>query len=432
MLARDKRASCLKARQIGFSHTTGGSGVIWGAFHGELTTIISKGANESEEVLEKARRHASVLRRLGSRLATLTKDRANEIAFASGGRILALPSTGGRGYTGNLILDEFAYHEHAEETWDAAVPAMRLGHFRLRVISTPNGVGNTFANHIDAIRTGKLKSTRLFEVPLEVAERDGYPVNWEQCWEDAHGDPRLFEQMYRCSFLDNTFQYIPTEAIEACAAKHYDVDDLGHGEYYAGLDIGREADLSVLVVLKVVKRVAYVVHVRVMKRTEFAEQERAVDEVFARYNLRRLCIDETGMGKAPAENIKKKHSERVDVAWRRPRVEPISFTVSTKETLATGLFSAMAGVRGEADSKNRLRLRLPPTDAILIDSLPGTVAAFKKELASIQRKITSAGNVVYTTPRTEEGHGDRAWALALALHASSGSNPMVEALLGNQ
>jgi phage FluMu gp28-like protein len=35
--------------------------------------------------------------------------------------------------------------------------------------------------------------------------------------------------------------------------------------------------------------------------------------------------------------------------------------------------------------------------------------------------VSDAGNIKYEIPETEKGHGDRAWALALALRASGGA-----------
>jgi phage FluMu gp28-like protein len=429
MLDSSKRAACVKARQIGWSHTTGGNAVLWGAIHGELTTIVSRGEQESLEVLEKARRHVRVLAGLGSTAARLTKDTAKEIGFPSGGRILALPSTGGRGYTGNLILDEFAYHQHAEETWDAAVPAMRLGDFKLRVISTPNGKGNAFGNLIDAIRSGRVKRTKLYQVTIDDAERDGFPVNIDECWEDAQGDPRLFEQLYRCSFLDNELQYIPTEAIELCSSDD-DLSKSAGDAHYAGLDIGRENDRTVLIVVRFNRGIRTVVHVESMKRTEFEVMQARVSAAFSKYQLKRLCIDATGLGMESAERLKRKHSERVDVAHRRPRVEPITFTPKSKEMLATGLYTAMTSGQ----------VVLPKTDAalpqIVLDghaaNVPGTAKMLQSDVAALRRSVTKAGNVTYDAPRTAEGHADSAWALALAVHASTGRNAMAEALLGQR
>jgi predicted phage terminase large subunit-like protein len=197
-----------KARQIGLSHTSGALGVLWGAFHGETTTIISKGALESKEVLEKARRHAYVLGRLGSRMARLKKDTNEQIDFDSGGRVLALPSSGGRGFTGNIVLDEFAYHEGTddEKIWDAAMAVTSLG-YRGRVISTPNGVDNKFFDVWQAAAAPEFGWVR-HEIPIELAQAEGYPANLKKCWAIAAGNQTLFDQLYRCKFVDANSRFL--------------------------------------------------------------------------------------------------------------------------------------------------------------------------------------------------------------------------------
>jgi predicted phage terminase large subunit-like protein len=204
---RSDYAICNKSRQIGLSHTSGALGVLWGAFHGETTTIISKGEKESQEVLEKAKKHAQVLGRLGSRMALLTRNRTDEIAFLSGGKVVALPSTGGRGFTGNVILDEFAYHEtYDEKVWEAAMAVTMLG-CRGRVISTPNGVGNKFAE------VWKASGDREFgwsphSIPIELAIEEGYPVDLKRCWTLAAHNEILFSQLFQCAFVDPEHRFL--------------------------------------------------------------------------------------------------------------------------------------------------------------------------------------------------------------------------------
>lgn len=220
-------------------------------------------------------------------------------------------------------------------------------------------------------------------------------------------------------FAGGQFQYIPAEAIKLCQT----TDDLTRVEgdqHYAGLDIGRSNDLTVLVVLRYVRGIRYVVYVRSMKRTDSDGIDKMVDEAFTLFRLKRLCIDATGMGTFPADRIKKKHSERVDVPHRRPRVEPVIFTPKMKETLVTGLHSVMTTAA----------LQIPANDNALPGCEPGTAEKLRKDIASIARNVTKAGNVTYDTPRDETGHGDHAWATALAVHASTGRNPMADALLG--
>src|SRR5678815_1700970 len=63
------------------------------------------------------------------------------------GRILVLaanPRTA-RGFSGDLILDEFAFHEDAAAIWEAAEPILASNKdFLCRIASTPNGKHNMF------------------------------------------------------------------------------------------------------------------------------------------------------------------------------------------------------------------------------------------------------------------------------------------------
>jgi phage FluMu gp28-like protein len=396
---RSKRAACVKARQIGWSHTTAACGVIWGALHGELTTIISKGEEESREVLDKARRHADVLVSLGCALAKPRRSTSTAIEFASGGRLLALPSTGGRGYTGNLILDEYAYHQHQKETWDAAVPAMRLGDFRLRVISTPNGVGDEYSNLVSAIESGKLPSYALHRVTIDDAIADGFPVDLDECWADAKGDPRLFDQLYRGKFLDGELQYISGELIESCSTD--DLNPKGEAQYFAGLDIGKTVDRTVLLVVKRVGGVAFTHYIETCKRTDDEKLQLMVDTAMKRFSLRRLVVDATGMGTFPADVMRKRHGAS--------KIEPVVFTQQSKEDMATALYTAFA----------KRTVMIPKTKLPAEGSESQAAEKLRLDIASIRRIITTAGNVRYDAPHTNEGHADRAWALAMAVHAAS-------------
>ncbi len=382
-----------------------------------------------------ADKFAQLLRELGSRNARLTKDNDHELRFASGGRIIALPSSGGRSYSGNVFLDEFAYHEHAAKVWDSAAPVITLG-YRIRVVSTPNGVGNDF-HELTQIASGMKPAVKnpwaFYEIPISVAIEQGYPVDLDDCWGLAKGDPRLFDQMFNCSFLDSVLQYIPTSLIDECSTNEPLTDETS-ALYYAGLDIGRTADLTCLVIIRrsLPSGMMRVVHVETMKRTDQEGLEAMVARAFAKYKIKRLGVDATGLGTFPAEQIKKRHSEKYDVPHRRPRVELITFGPKTKEALATGLYTAMTNEQ----------LILPASDAALphraVDgprveghaiNAPGTAQQLRREIASIQRVITSAANVQYVTPSTSEGHADRAWALMLAVHSVDAVHPMVRALM---
>lgn len=412
LLEPSRRACCVKARQIGWSHTTAANGVIWGAMHGELTTIVSIKQEGSDEVLDKAEKHASVLSALGSSMAMPVKSNSTELHFASGGRIIALPSSGARGYTGNVILDEFAYHQRPGDVWDATVPAAGLGGFRVRVMSTPNGAGNDFHSLVESIKAEKIKGWKLHEVDIDQAIADGFPVDLDNCWSDAKGDPRLFSQLFKCGFLDGLNQYLPTESVND--ARKPIIPYTGQLRCFAGLDIGKTSDHSVLIVITVDPQGhKAVVWIRRLKRTDYKSLHEAVAQAFVSFPIVRLCVDATGLGSFEAD--------RIVATYGKGRIEPVNFTAAVKEDLATSLYSNLV----------HRTLDLPENDKSVIDGSvrgrpqrpiaieAGAAEALCADLLKLRREVTSAGNVRYDAARTDEGHADSAWALGLALHAAA-------------
>jgi phage FluMu gp28-like protein len=315
-----------------------------------------------------------------------------------------------------VFLDEFAYLQRAAEVWDSAAAVTMLPGLKLRVCSTPNGVGNDFYELWHAIgRDEKLGSWKKHEVDIDGAMEQGYPVDLDKCWSLAKGDPRLFSQLFRCAFLDGELQYIPTALVEPCLAD--DLWDYTDGACYAGLDVGKEADKTALVVLRLQtvdeKRLRICSYIETRPRTDSEALDAMVDRAFEKFELRKLCIDSTGLGSFPAERIQKRFGSS--------RVEPVTFTLNSKESMATALYTAFSD----------RSLLLPRTDAGFPpkpdDELPGNSGGLAQQLrldiSSLQRIITTAGNVRYDAPRTSKGHADSAWALALALHAAGDAQP---------
>ncbi len=373
-----------KSRQIGASHVFAAAAVLWGLF-GDTTTIISVGEREGVEVLEKSAKHAEALARLGSKWAK-ARPTATQLRLASGGRVIVLPSTsGGRSYSGNVILDEFAYHDRPEKVWDGAGGTVMHGG-KLRVLSTPNGVGNLWYNLFTDPKAHAGYS--IHQVTIDEAKADGLQVDDKDCWKQARNDPRVYDQLFRCKFLDNDAQHIATNLIDAACVERVTSHS---GEAYAGLDIGRTVDLTALVIIRRdTSKVRWVSEVKTCKRTSQEDIDALVAYAFNR-GVRRLCVDSTGIGAFPAEILQRKYGKH--------KVEPVVFTQGTKEDLATGL--------SQAFSDGSIRMAKAEKD-------------LRDDICSIRRIVTSAGNIRYDAPHTDKGHADRAWALALALHACSG------------
>lgn len=365
------------------SHTTAAATVLWAAFLGETTTIISVGEREAAEVVQMAFKHTQVLQDMGSRWARC-RLRGNELLFENGsGRVLALPSSSaGRGFSGNVFLDEFAYQEKPDAVWDGAI-AVALHGYRVRVSSTPNGVGNAF--HALWTQDKQNKGWSKHFVDIRTAIKAGLRINVADCWKQAKGDPRLFGQLFEGSFLDGNEQYIPTKLVEAAMSDDTHVE---FGEWYAGYDVGLKNDLSALVLLRQTRdNRVWVQGIHVGKRVDWQLQKEAIFGAFRNHPIKKLCVDETGMGIGLVSEL--------TARLGRSKVEGVVFSLQSKEVLATDMYQAFATGM----------IKIPRDQDLLRDIL------------SIRRIITQSGKVTYDAPHTQDGHADRAWALALAIHA---------------
>jgi phage FluMu gp28-like protein len=95
----------------------------------ELWVVLSAGERQALEWMEKAKKWAKAIK---ATVDSYDELRASadalisraEIRFANGSRIVAIPANPdtARGYSGNLILDEFAIHEKPFDIWAAIYP----------------------------------------------------------------------------------------------------------------------------------------------------------------------------------------------------------------------------------------------------------------------------------------------------------------------
>lgn len=340
-------------------------------------------------MLAKARTHAQVLARLGFDGADrFTTDNATEIAWQSGGRIIALPANKrtARSFTGDVWLDEFAYHIDPEGIRDGAFPIATRGDWRVRVFSTPNGSQGLFHQWATSPPDG----WALHRVSVDDAITQGLALDRAVLRQLTGGDERLYRQWYGCEFTDADQQYLPSVWLDRALAWSGDAPALDDPDVaiHAGFDVGRVRDLSVLVLVAVHRRVAWVLAVLTWPRTRFADQRKGLAKAREIYQWESLHIDETGLGAQLAEELAEE--------WGEDEVKRVRFTPLVKEQLATRAYRFL--------SADRLRLPRNREGRLLRD-----------EGAAVRRVVSAAGHVLYEAPRTSEGHGDRWTALTLAL-----------------
>lgn len=318
--------------------------------------------------------------------------KALEVAFPNGSRITALPANPdtARGFSANVILDEFAFHAKSREIWAALFPVISKGRQKLRVISTPNGKGNKFFELMTA--EGSVWSRHIvdiYEAVRQGLDRDIDMLRAGMADEDA------WAQEYELKWMDEASAWLDYDLISAC--EH---PDAGRPELYTGgpcfvgVDIAARNDLFVIWVLELVGDVLVTREVIARRRISFAEQDALLDDVMARYRVVRVRMDQTGMGEKPVEDAKRRHGQL--------RVEGILFSSAAKLDMATALKESMQ------DRKTRL----PAGDPVL-----------RADLHSVKSQVGISGTRRLVADGESDGHADRFWAAALACSAAEGGTP---------
>ena len=348
--------------------------------------IVSASERQSIHALRIVKKHLraldAIMQENGSAYLEDRNESKHEIVLPNGSRITSIAANPDtiRGYSCNVYADEFAFHEDSEELWRALFPIVSNG-YRLLITSTPNGKGNRFYRLFTENGNGWSKhKTDIYQ-----AIEQGLPRNAHKLRQNL-ADPEAWAQEYELDWLDEATSWLPYELIMNC-----ETDKLGHynnNACYVGIDIGRRHDLFVLWVLEKQGDVFYQRELIAEKGLSFAVQESFLRDVIKRYRPVRVCIDQTGMGEQFTERAKENYGSYT--------VEGILFNNATKLDLANGL-------RRNFEERT---LRIAEGNKVLRD-----------DLHSLKRTTTQAGNVRFVADRNESGHADRAWALALALHA---------------
>ena len=312
--------------------------------------------------------------------------RALEVKLPSGSRITALPANPdtARGFSANVFLDEFAFHERSREIWAALFPVISRGRLKLRIMSTPNGKGNKFHE----LMTAEDSVWSRHVCAIHEAVRQGLPRNIEEL-RAGMSDAELWAQEFALEWRDEAHAWLPYELITPCEHKNAGRPEFsGEGSFYLGVDIAARRDLYVLWALEKQGDALWAREIIAKRGIPFAEQAEILADAITRYRPVRVAMDQTGMGEMPVETAQRRHGSVV---------EGVLFTASRKLELASRL----------KESFEDRRLRIPAGDP-----------ALRADLHAVRRVIGPTGNARLVVDGETDGHADRFWALALAVSAS--------------
>jgi phage FluMu gp28-like protein len=257
---------------------------------------------------------------------------------------------------------------------------------------------------LDAVGQGLVEKIKRLDKPDPVARRDFIDEIRASC-----PDEDAWNEEYLCRPSSEQSALLNYAAIQACEFDHpvgvtlVSPSSTGRAEgetslaptgtdarsaIYAGFDVGRKHDRSVLWVLERVGDVLWTRGLRVLETVNFTAQEQLLGAFMQNRAVRRLCIDSTGIGAMLAERLVQRFGHRV---------EAVHFTAPVKSDLAMPLLRLFQD-----------RLVRIPADPLV-----------REDLHKVRKIVTASNNVRLEADRDDKtGHADRFWALALACHAA--------------
>jgi len=381
--------------------------------------ISSRDDLQARLFLEDCKKFAAILepgaRDLGESVIDEKGHTAYVLQFANGLRAHSMSSNpdAQAGKRGDRLLDEFALHPDPRKLWAIAYPGITWGG-SLEFISTHRGAANYFNELIQEVKhKGNPKGISLHTVTLQHALDDGFLHKLQQ--KLPEGDPRMrmdeaeyfdfirtgcadeesFLQEFMCCPADDNAAFLSYDLIASCEYKPGEAwkSDLADakGQLYVGVDVGRDHDLTVIWVVEKLGDVSFTRRIVELRKETFDTQEHELYQLLRLPQVRRCCIDCTGIGRQFAERARQRGGAY--------KVEPVTFTGPVKEELAYPLRAAFEDRTVRVPSRPEIRA----------------------DLRAIKKETTAAGNIRFTADRGKNGHSDRFWALALALHAGKAS-----------
>jgi phage FluMu gp28-like protein len=423
-----------KARQIGFSFASTFRCVTDMVRRKTLWIALSAGQRQSIELAQKAKEHVEAIARIESAargFEYVEKEYWGAVDYEVNGIVLgkvditqsvihfpsnksrmiflpANPDTA-RGYSGNVLADEFAFHRDAKKIYAAIYPSVTRGHC-IEIGSTCFGESGMFYELCEKKNGFSKHCTTIYD-----AVAQGLKANIKTL-RDGCPDDDIWEQEYECKFLSSASSWITWEQIQAASAVDSTVINISRdGDLQAAMeeiraamlrypmpmgatcfmggDIARKRDLTIYWPLYVFPElgISMTPFVVSMRGRKFKEQRSIAEFLMDGLGVRRLCQDSTGIGAQLAEEMQDKYGAN--------RVEPVNFTFQVKEDLAT-----------------RTRRRFED-GAIKIPDDRNVHAG----IHAVKKFPTAAGHFRYDSARTDAGHADEFWSLSLSFMAAEGA-----------
>ncbi len=349
--------------------------------------IVSAGLRQSMILFEKVLELTEVA--IPAKVLTSYKSRT-KTRFANGSEIMALPCGRDgsmlRGFTADMaILDEANFIPRIVIDSVVRPTMITRREARLIMISTPWTRDHPFYEALSKpelqFKTYTWPSALNPMVSKEQLELERKTI----------GD-FAFNREYNAAFIDDQFSYLPSALVLGCTDDTYSLNgdptqaEKHRGEYLIGIDFGKHADHSVIAVLEKANDNLRLVYLKELPlETSYTAVIGSVRRLNEAYAFAAGCLDKTGVGEGPYEEIKQ---------FMRG-MEGVTLTAKVKEDVMGKLKLAL----------EQGRLTLPRDNPQLL-----------VQMTAQQSEPTMSGTLKFSHPTGT--HDDQLWSLALAIYAS--------------
>ena len=398
---RSKRIVACWGRQTGKSTTAALKALHFAFTHRESTVlIISPSKRQSRLMFEKVRAflHASV--RLGGRElrpleGSVAREARDSVLLTNGSRVIALPCSPERvrGFTAHMVVVDEAAFVPEELITSVLMPMLATTDGTLVLLSTPWTRDHIFYRAF----SGQLPGWSAHHVPstaCPLISREFLAEQEQALTEDE------FKREYLAELAEKGAYFFPSALVLRCVEPELQLAEepgelaatRGHrrAELYAGLDLAKLRDQSVLAVIEREKGPEGRLLLRLLRAfpvgTPYSAVIAEVAAVVRSLGVVALAVDRSGPGEAVFEQLA--------AELGAGRVLGFRFTAESKAELLSGLKVLM----------EKGQLRLPYHRQLLA------------QLTAITCEMRPSGRLLLRHP--PRGHDDMVMALALACWAA--------------
>jgi len=309
-----------------------------------------------------------------------------------------------RGKTGSVILDEFAFHLDQDDLLAAAVPVTTWGG-SLEIISTHNGPNSVFYRMLLEAREEEDSSYKILHTDVydaisqglaqKIAKTRGVEISDDAFLKEIRSKISSFawEQEYECKIASEGSTIVGMESYKGLLSKHPIPDfleDRDYGELYAGIDVGRTKNYTVLWIIEKCyndeeDKIYYkTVCIKWIQNMDLTKQTKILDKIVGHKCIVKCAIDQGLFGRSISDDLLNAYGKKVII--------PIGFSNKLEAELCEITRKAV----------EYEQIDFPDNNLIMHD------------ICSMRQTYTNSGNIRYEGG-VGDSHADFFYALALAI-----------------